>query len=85
MNQKTVKRAGGVQPVSMIDLFVDPLKRGYKLKTSKTSVWDLGRFAMFPTTPFIQPLEGTGGYVQPVPAKDPCGNLKWKRQPDQPL
>ncbi|AAZ97239.1 putative 5'-nucleotidase/2' 3'-cyclic phosphodiesterase [Thiobacillus denitrificans ATCC 25259] len=84
-NEQTVKRAGGVLPISMIDLFVDTLKRGYKLKTSKTSVEDLSRFAMFPSTPFIQPLEGTGGYVQPAPTEDPCGYLKWKCQPDQPL
>lgn len=85
VNEDTVKRAGGVLPISMIDLFVSTLKSGYKLKTSKTSVEDLSQFTMFPTTPFIQPLEGTGGNIQPAPTEDPCGYLKWKCQPDQPL
>lgn len=85
VNEQTVKRAGGVVPISMVDLFVGTLKRGYKLKTSKISVDDLSQFAMFPTTPFIQPLEGTGGHIQPAPAEDPCGYFKWKCLPDQPL
>lgn len=69
----------------MIDLFVNQLKSGYKVNTSKTSVEDVSQFAMFPTTPFIQPLEGTGGNIQPTPSEDPCGYLKWKCQADKPL
>lgn len=84
-NENTVKRPGGVIPISMIDLFVNKLKSGYKLETSKTSVEDLSQFAMFPTTPFLQPLEGTGGNIQPAPSEDPCGYLKWKCQADKPL
>ena len=84
-NEDTVKRPGGVVPISMIDLFVNQLKSGYKLNTSKTAVEDVSQFAMFPTTPFIQPLEGTGGNIQPAPTKDPCGYFEWKCQPDKPL
>lgn len=85
VNEQTVKTPGGKLPASMVDMFVSALKNGYKMKTSKTSVDDLSRFAMYPDTPFIQPLEGTGGYQQTAPSEDPCGYFKWKCQPGQPL
>ena len=72
-------------PESMVDMFVNALKNGYKLRTSKAAADDQSHFPMFPNTPFIQPLEGTGGYIQPAPTEDPCGYLKWKCQPGQPF
>lgn len=84
-NEQTVKVPGGVLPESMVDMFVNTLKKGYKLRTSKVSVDDLSHFPMFPDTPFIQPLYGTGGYVQLAPTEDPCGYMKWKCQPGQPF
>lgn len=85
VNEQTVKTPGGVLPASMIDMFVTAVKNGYKLETSKTAVEDLSRFPMYPETPFVAPLEGTGGYIQPAPAEDPCGYLKWKCQPGTPM
>jgi len=75
----------GPRPATMIDLFVNNLKAGYKLKTSGVVVQDLSQFSMFPATPYYQPLEGTGGYIQPAPTEDPCGYFKWKCLPGQPL
>lgn len=82
VNEQTVKTPGGMLPASMIDMFVTALKNGYQLKTSRTAVEDLSRFPMYPETPFIQPLEGTGGYQQTAPSQDPCGYFKWKCQPE---
>ncbi|OZA43345.1 MAG: hypothetical protein B7X81_11395 [Hydrogenophilales bacterium 17-61-76] len=75
----------GPRPATMIDVFVNNLKAGYKLKTSGVAVQDLSNFPMFPETPYMQPLEGTGGYIQTAPSEDPCGYFKWKCLPGQPL
>lgn len=85
VNEQTVKRPGGILPVSMIDLVVDALKGGYKLNTSRTAVEDLSRLPMYPETPFLSPLEGAGGYTSLAPSEDPCGYFKWKCQPGQPF
>lgn len=77
--------AVGPRPATMIDLFVNNLKAGYKLKTSGFVVEDLSKFSIFPGAPYFQPLEGTGGYIQMAPPEDPCGYFKWKCLPGQPL
>lgn len=75
----------GPRPATMIDVFVNNLKAGYNLKSSGVVVEDLSQFPMFPASPYIQPLEGTGGYIQTAPSEDPCGYFKWKCLPGQPL
>ena len=75
----------GPRPATMIDVFVNNLKAGYKLKTSGVVLQDLSQFPMFPGAPYIQPLEGTGGHIQTAPSEDPCGYFKWKCLPGQPL
>ncbi|MHB8915453.1 MAG: bifunctional metallophosphatase/5'-nucleotidase [Thiobacillus sp.] len=75
----------GPRPATMIDLFVNNLKAGYKLKTSGVVLQDLSQFPMFPGASYMQPLEGTGGYIQTAPSEDPCGYFKWKCLPGQPL
>lgn len=77
--------AVGPRPATMIDLFVNNLKAGYKLKTSGVLQEDLSQLPLFPAAPYMQPLEGTGGYIQPAPSEDPCGYFKWKCLPGQPL
>ena len=84
-NEQTVKRPGGVLPISMIDLVVGALQKGYKFSTSRTAVEDLGRVPMYPETPFVSPLEGAGGYTSPAPYEDPCGYFKWRCVPNQPM
>ena len=75
----------GPRPATMIDLFVNNLKAGYKLKTSGFVIEDLSQFSMFPGSSYMQPLEGTGGYIQTAPSEDPCGYFKWKCLPGEPL
>ncbi len=75
----------GPRPATMIDLFVDQLKKGYQLKTSGTDVKDISNFPVYPEAPYVQPLEGTGGNIQTAPSEDPCGYFKWKCLPGQPL
>lgn len=75
----------GPRPATMIDVFVNNLKAGYKLKTAGGTVQDLSQFTMFPVGPYIQSLEGTGGHIQTAPSEDPCGYFKWKCLPGQPL
>ncbi len=75
----------GPRPATMIDLFVDNLKTGYQLKSTGTAVHDISNFPVFPVAPFVQPLQGAGGYIQAAPSEDPCGYFKWKCLPGQPL
>lgn len=82
-NEQTVKTPGGIMPMSMIDLVIDALKKGYTFNTSRTAVEDLGRVPMYPETPFVSPLEGSGGYISPAPAEDPCGYFKWRCVPNE--
>jgi 2',3'-cyclic-nucleotide 2'-phosphodiesterase (5'-nucleotidase family) len=77
-NENTVKTPGGSLPWSMIDIFASYLKSGKPLSTPLSRVNDLSHFPMFPETPYVQPLEGAGGYIQHAPTEDPCGYLKWK-------
>jgi 2',3'-cyclic-nucleotide 2'-phosphodiesterase (5'-nucleotidase family) len=75
----------GPRPATMIDLFVDRLKKGSKLKSAGDLVNQLDSFPMWSDSPYVQPLEGTGGNVLTAPSEDPCGYFKWKCLPNQPL
>ena len=81
----TTMIAIGPRPATMIDLFINQLKAGYELKAAGGGIQDQSGFPMFPETPYVAPLEGTGGYIQTAPTDDPCGYFKWKCLPGQPL
>lgn len=76
-NVKDVRNPATGLPWSLVDVFTHQLQvNGYALGTTHTRITDLSQAPMWPTSEFIQSLEGVGDYSVPHDPDDPCGFFK---------